>query len=51
MSMKAWKVLIQYEDKLIEFVIEAFYYSTAKYTAEEQYPGCKVCSITEQRVY
>ena len=49
--MKNWKVLIQYEGRTIEIFVEAYYYSTAKYTAEAQYPGCRVCSITEERLY
>lgn len=48
--MKIWKVLIQYKGNITEILVEAFYYSTAKYIAEERYPGCKVCSIIEQRI-
>ena len=49
--MKNWKILIQHEGKVIEVFVDAFYYSTAKYSAEEQYPGCKVCSIIENRAF
>jgi hypothetical protein len=49
--MKSWRVLIQHQGKILEIIVEALYYSSARYTAEEQYPGCRVYSITEARIF
>ncbi len=45
--MKKWKVIIEYEDKVVEIIMETKYYSDAYVNAVTNYPGCKVKSITE----
>ena len=45
--MKIWKVIIEYEGKVLEIKIEAQYYSDAYVNAEIKYPGCIVKSISQ----
>lgn len=45
--MKKWKVIIEYQSKILELTIEAKYYSDAYVDVEKKYPGCIVKSISE----
>ena len=44
--MKGWKVLMEYQGKITQVVVEAKYYSEASNKTEIEYPECKVYSIT-----
>jgi hypothetical protein len=39
-------VLIEYREKIMEMIIEARTYSEAYIKTEQEYPGCKIRSIT-----
>jgi hypothetical protein len=47
--MKNWKVIIQYNGKRMELIMEAGNYPDAYVNTEIQYPGCNIISITEIR--
>lgn len=49
--MKSWKILIRFDQQVMEVVINASYYSAASNAVQVEYPGCKILSITESRVY
>lgn len=45
--MKSWKVIIEFENKVLEIIIKAKYYSDAYVKAEKKYPKCIVKNISE----
>lgn len=48
--MKKWKVIIEYQGRVLEIIIEAKYYSDAYVNAETKYPECRVRSISEIKI-
>jgi hypothetical protein len=45
--MKKWVVIIEYQNKELEVIIEAKYYSDAYINVEAEYPGCRIKRIFE----
>lgn len=45
--MRSWKVIIECNDKKIEIIVKAPYYSDAYKEAEKKYPGCIVKNVSE----
>jgi hypothetical protein len=47
--MKTYKVIIEYENQILEIYTEAKFYSEAYIAIEIKYPGCIIRSLLEVR--